>query len=102
MVLLGRMPGPCKWGNASCWHPQPPCRRPRSVLSRVHAAYCGVRDRAERAEARLELAEGALAQEQAAAEAYRASGGWEGQGRAAGACMTHALLPRLLHALNPG
>ncbi|KAL4444954.1 hypothetical protein ABPG77_004004 [Micractinium sp. CCAP 211/92] len=42
-----------------------------SVLGRVHAAYAVVKDRAERAEARLELAEGRLEQERASAEAYK-------------------------------
>lgn len=45
-----------------------------SVLSRVHAAYAVVKERAERAEARLEVAEAQMAQERAAAEAYKVGG----------------------------
>lgn len=45
--------------------------RLRSVLSRVHAAYAVVKDRAERAEVRLEMAELQLEQERAAADAYK-------------------------------
>ncbi|KAI7835772.1 hypothetical protein COHA_010350 [Chlorella ohadii] len=43
-----------------------------SVLSRVHAAYVAAKERAERAEAALEVAEAALAQERDGAEAYKA------------------------------
>ncbi|KAL4448019.1 hypothetical protein ABPG75_005238 [Micractinium tetrahymenae] len=42
-----------------------------SVLGRVHAAYAVLKDRAERAEVRLELAEGQLEQERFSAEAYK-------------------------------
>lgn len=53
-----------------------PCR-PCSVLTRVHAAYAAAKERAERAEAALELSEAALEQERAGAEAYKVPpGGW--------------------------
>ena len=42
-----------------------------SVLGRVHAAYAVVKDRAERAEVRLEMAESQLEQERGSAEAYK-------------------------------
>ena len=45
-----------------------------SVLSRVHAAYAVVKDRAERAEVRLEMAESALEQERCSGDAYKVCG----------------------------
>jgi len=44
------------------------------VLSRVHAAYVAAKECAERAEAALEVAEAALAQERDGAEAYKVAG----------------------------
>lgn len=56
----------------------PPPFLHRSVLSRVHAAYMAAKERAERAEAALEVSEAALAQERDSTEAYKVTtrAGW--------------------------
>jgi len=45
-----------------------------SVLSRMHAAYAVVKERGERAEVRLQMAEAQLEQERAGADAYKVGG----------------------------
>ena len=66
---------PLQQAAAGNRHTMPHTCRPRSVLTRVHAAYAAAKERAERAEASLELSEAALAQERAGAEAYKVPGG---------------------------
>lgn len=60
---------------AACQAPTLHC----SVLTRVHAAYAATKERAERAEAALEMSEATLAQERDSAAVYKV-------GRVAGRC----------------
>lgn len=78
--------------------PTPHC----SVLTRVHAAYAATKERAERAEAALDMSQATLAQERDSAAAYKV-------GRVAGQCCclglavgawTCAYLPHLLNELK--
>ena len=66
------------------------------MLSRVHSAYAAVRERAERAEVRLEMTEAQREQEAASSHAYKVGGlGLSGCLVASFASMCHKCTRRL-------